>query len=407
VLELTYTSHAMAPFARDLGYDGPPFPWDPDRRAVLRAELDAYFAYLYGLGRKQLRYILDPADLTPKELEDILDPAGEVEDPLDEEGYRRRRKASDWPSETFRVLREKEEKQYGCYRTRRLVLEAWERFVADGTFDLSRLRNDPKRIAPLLQQRIAELRQRVEEFAATHEPVLFVEGVSDIPILEAAWRALHPAEPLPVRLVPASGTQQMRSPAGRGRALREPLGGRPVFALADNDHAGRELWENGHFRGGGRFVLHENGIRWALLPPPAEFVAAMEAFGIPKAHWPLTVEQMFTPEVRLRAMREGAYATGSAPFTDLLSDVGLGKRIVGLLQELAPDDPRRLWLLEPDPAKKEAFADWLARRASEEPGIFEPFRPLFGSLLQELARETAEQAAAGDRRPAGLDFPQQ
>jgi hypothetical protein len=27
VLELTYTSHSMAPFARDLGYDGPPFAW--------------------------------------------------------------------------------------------------------------------------------------------------------------------------------------------------------------------------------------------------------------------------------------------------------------------------------------------------------------------------------------------
>jgi hypothetical protein len=41
-LELTYTSHSMAPFARDLGYDGPPFAWDEDRRAQLRAELDAW-----------------------------------------------------------------------------------------------------------------------------------------------------------------------------------------------------------------------------------------------------------------------------------------------------------------------------------------------------------------------------
>jgi hypothetical protein len=40
-LELTFTSHAMAPFARDLGYDGPPFAWDEERRALLRAELDA------------------------------------------------------------------------------------------------------------------------------------------------------------------------------------------------------------------------------------------------------------------------------------------------------------------------------------------------------------------------------
>ena len=33
----------------------------------------------------------------------------------------------DFPGETFRVLKEKEEKQFGEYRTRRLVLEAWER----------------------------------------------------------------------------------------------------------------------------------------------------------------------------------------------------------------------------------------------------------------------------------------
>ena len=34
---------------------------------------------------------------------------------------------SDWPSETFRVLKSKEERQFGEYRTRRLVLEAWDR----------------------------------------------------------------------------------------------------------------------------------------------------------------------------------------------------------------------------------------------------------------------------------------
>ena len=33
----------------------------------------------------------------------------------------------DFPGETFRVLKEKEIKQFGEYRTRRLVLEAWDR----------------------------------------------------------------------------------------------------------------------------------------------------------------------------------------------------------------------------------------------------------------------------------------
>jgi hypothetical protein len=130
IFELVYTAQDLKPFAEDMGYTGPPFRWDEERRAILRAELDAYYAHLYGLNRKQLRYILDPADLTPAELKDILDPWEEVANPLDAEGYTVRAEASDFPGETFRVLKNKENKKYGEYRTRRLVLEAWERLSA-------------------------------------------------------------------------------------------------------------------------------------------------------------------------------------------------------------------------------------------------------------------------------------
>lgn len=98
VLELSYTSRAMAPFARDLGYDGPPFAWVEDRRAELRAELDAWYALAYGLSRDELRYVLDPKDVMGDE----------------------------YPSETFRVLQKNEMAQYGEYRTRRLVLAAYD-----------------------------------------------------------------------------------------------------------------------------------------------------------------------------------------------------------------------------------------------------------------------------------------
>ena len=64
VLELTYTAHDMAPFARDMGHvdaDGgalPPFVWDDDRRLFLRAKLDALFFHLYGVtDRDDVRYI--------------------------------------------------------------------------------------------------------------------------------------------------------------------------------------------------------------------------------------------------------------------------------------------------------------------------------------------------------------
>lgn len=97
-----------------------------------RAELDVWYARAYGLTRKQLRYILDPADLTRRELENILDQWEEVTDPLDPVGYEARCKASDWPGETFRVLKEKEFAKFGEYRTRRMVLEAWGRLCGSG-----------------------------------------------------------------------------------------------------------------------------------------------------------------------------------------------------------------------------------------------------------------------------------
>ncbi len=139
------------------GFPYPPFKWNEDRRAVLRAELDAYYARLYSLNRKQLRYILDPADLTPRELEDILDPWEEVADPLDPQGYAQRAAVSDFPGETFRVLKEKEIRQYGEYRTRRLVLEAWDRLEGvevgnpDGYLEQSTTVNPDHETNPLSQ----------------------------------------------------------------------------------------------------------------------------------------------------------------------------------------------------------------------------------------------------------------
>jgi hypothetical protein len=60
VLELVYTSSDMGPFSRDLDDTGDPFAWDPDRRASLRAELDAFFFYVYGIDvRDDVEYIID------------------------------------------------------------------------------------------------------------------------------------------------------------------------------------------------------------------------------------------------------------------------------------------------------------------------------------------------------------
>ena len=38
IIELTYTAYDLNQLARDCGYDGPPFAWDPNRRFELRCE---------------------------------------------------------------------------------------------------------------------------------------------------------------------------------------------------------------------------------------------------------------------------------------------------------------------------------------------------------------------------------
>jgi hypothetical protein len=85
-LELTYTAWDLEAFAKDCGYDGPPFRWDEERRFLLRCELDAAYFHLYGIARDDVDYIMD----------------------------------------TFRVWREKEEKQCGEYRTKRVILEIYD-----------------------------------------------------------------------------------------------------------------------------------------------------------------------------------------------------------------------------------------------------------------------------------------
>ncbi len=86
VLELTYTAWDLAGFARDLGYNGPPFRWDEERRFLIRCELDALYFHLYGISRDDAAYILD----------------------------------------TFPIIRRKDEAAFGEYRTKRVILEIYD-----------------------------------------------------------------------------------------------------------------------------------------------------------------------------------------------------------------------------------------------------------------------------------------
>jgi hypothetical protein len=57
-LELVYTASDMSPFATEHGDVGRPFRWNTERRAQLRAELDACFFHVYGLDRADTEYVL-------------------------------------------------------------------------------------------------------------------------------------------------------------------------------------------------------------------------------------------------------------------------------------------------------------------------------------------------------------
>lgn len=86
VLELSYTAWDIQPFARDLGYDGPPFRWDVERRFEIRCELDAAYFHLYEIERDDVDYIMS----------------------------------------TFPIVQRKDIAAHGSYRTRDRILEIYD-----------------------------------------------------------------------------------------------------------------------------------------------------------------------------------------------------------------------------------------------------------------------------------------
>ncbi len=69
-----------------------PFRWDEERRARLRADLDAIYAHLYGLDREDVDYIL----------------------------------------ETFPIVKRKDVERYGTYRTEEMILKYYDRYAERG-----------------------------------------------------------------------------------------------------------------------------------------------------------------------------------------------------------------------------------------------------------------------------------
>src|SRR5690606_7662866 len=86
VLALILDADDMATLAEDFGAAASPDVWDPSSRERLRAELDAAMFHLFGVVRDDIDYIM----------------------------------------ETFPIVRRRDEKEHGEYRTKRLILESYD-----------------------------------------------------------------------------------------------------------------------------------------------------------------------------------------------------------------------------------------------------------------------------------------
>ncbi len=76
---------------QDTVFPHPPFKWDEERRLLIRCEIDSLYGHLYGLTRDELDYIL----------------------------------------ESFPIVKRKDEEKYGEYRTKRVILENFDKLVDD------------------------------------------------------------------------------------------------------------------------------------------------------------------------------------------------------------------------------------------------------------------------------------
>ena len=120
ILELTYTASDLKQFAANCGWNAPPFPWDDDRRFLLRCELDAAFFHLYlpadedGHWRMTRRIDGYSRDETTEQLAEL------------ERRFPTPRDAVSYIMSTFPTVRRKNEVSHGEYRAKRVVLGIYE-----------------------------------------------------------------------------------------------------------------------------------------------------------------------------------------------------------------------------------------------------------------------------------------
>jgi hypothetical protein len=206
VLELSYTAWDLEPFARDVGYDAPPFRWDPARRFLLRCELDAAFFHLYGLSRDETDYVMD----------------------------------------TFPIVRKNDEKAHREYRTKRVILEIYDAIavsVRTGKTYETRLNPAPadQRVAhPARIAKVIPFRP-----AARSQPE--IRRVATIPDLAAVgaddWARPHTHEGGEIQTAVIAVLKAYGAPTDRPQArLAALLCLEPHLLVSHLDGAERENW---------------------------------------------------------------------------------------------------------------------------------------------------------------------
>ncbi len=179
VIELVYTARDLSAFAKDLGWVGPPFRWDPLRRSRLRAELDAAFFHLYGIDRDDADYIMD----------------------------------------TFPIVRRSDERSHGEYATKRLVLEIYDAMaqaIRSGEPYATILDPPPAHVSVAHEPRSAELPGRW----------LSTDGAQWQRGRNALERQLRPS----ARTARAATTRRQERPGEATRAVLPRSRGSVVFA---------------------------------------------------------------------------------------------------------------------------------------------------------------------------------
>jgi len=136
IIELSYSAVDHKCFAKDCGYDGPSFIWDEERRFEIKCELDALFFHLY-LGTpsdwgsspaQPAKMAVGPDQNDTRSTQSNQAKTSPQHLPLTTY-FPTSRQAVEYIMETFPIVKRKDEKEYGEYRTKLRILEIYDQMT--------------------------------------------------------------------------------------------------------------------------------------------------------------------------------------------------------------------------------------------------------------------------------------